>query len=86
MVTIGTLWEEEMFVDTVLYPQTIWAAPGGTYLQIPGMRYVSMMSMENLERPQVVLGEVVHYGRHSGSMQGTLEQWHLQLVHSNSSN
>ena len=32
---------------------------------------VSMMSMENLERPQVmypVLGEVVHCGRHSGSM------------------
>ena len=31
---------------------------------------VSMMSMENLERPQVmypVLGEVVHCGRHSGS-------------------
>ena len=50
---------------------------------------VSKMNMENLERPQAmypVLGEVVHYGRHSGSMQGTLEQWHLQLVHSNSSN
>ena len=41
---------------------------------------VSMMSMENLERLQVmypVLGEVVHCGR-----QWTWEQWHLQLVYS----
>ena len=44
---------------------------------------VSMMSMENLERPQVmypVLGEVVHCG--AQWVQGTWEQWHLQLVHS----
>ena len=53
---------------------------GGTRGHIFGYTWngVSMMSMENLERPQVmypVLGEVVHCGRHSGSRG-------LQLVHS----